>query len=182
MGYGGRNLHLVDTNTGELVPRVAFGYGPSGFGTFSLKHMQALAEKASGRTDGEVRVVAWYCGATLAEPNEANRSLSEIAGILGITRPALSRMVARLVKDRLLRKGATEGRVTVYEVTPYLAFRGSGAQHRERLKEWEPPHIAGLTDDPQSYLTLVLPEAGSEPNFLQYLHLAGRPTTSPEEN
>ncbi len=168
---------LVYTDTGQPVPQADFGYGGP-FGTFSLVRFVALCARTSGRTDAEVRVVTWYCGATLLDPNKVNRTVADIAEELGFTRPALSRMIGRLVKDRLLRKSGGVGRSPFYAVSPYLCFRGSGYEHREELKGWNPPHIAGLTQEPESYLLLTPSpddEMGADPvNFVEFLGRAGR--------
>ncbi|MEU3495400.1 helix-turn-helix domain-containing protein [Kitasatospora cineracea] len=177
MSSNRRPTMLVYADTGERVPQADFGYGGP-FGTFSLVRFVALCSRESGRTDAEIRVITWYCGATLLKPDLVNRTVADIAGDLGFTRPALSRMITRLVKDRLLRKTGGVGRSPFYGVSPYLCFRGSGYEHREELKGWNPPHIKGLTEEPESYLLLTPSPDDDLPadpvNFAQFLGRAGR--------
>lgn len=172
-----RPTRLVYADTNEPVPQADFGYGGP-FGTFSLARFVAICSRESGRTDGEVRVITWYCGATLLRPELVNRTLADIGRDLGFTGPALSRMVRRLAADRLLRRTGSVGRSPFYAASPYLVFRGSGYQHREALKAWNPPHIEGLTVEPESYL-LLTPSPDDDPtadpaNFASYLGRASR--------
>ncbi|MEV4560007.1 MarR family transcriptional regulator [Kitasatospora sp. NPDC049285] len=158
----------------EPAPHAEFGYGGA-FGTFSLVRFIALCNRASKRTDAEIRVIMWYCGATLLDPGKVNRTLADIGAELGFSPDALSRMIKKLVKDRLLRKSGSVGRSPFYAITPYLVYRGSGYDHREAIKGWNPPHILGLTQEPESYL-LVRPaeDESLEENFLTHIHRAAR--------
>ncbi|MFD5565875.1 hypothetical protein [Kitasatospora griseola] len=170
-----RPTRLIYTDTGEPVPHADFGYGGA-YGTFSLVRFVSLCSRASGRTDAEIRVVTWYCGATLLKPELVNRTVTDIGKELGFSPDALTRMIRKLVKDRLLRKSGSVGRSPFYEITPYLVFRGSGYAHREELKGWNPPHIKGLTEEPEGYL-LVTPaeDDGVQPeNFLTHINSAAR--------
>jgi hypothetical protein len=174
-----RPTRLVYADTGEPVPTADFAYGGP-YGTFSLVRFIALCRRESGRTDAEIRVVTWYCGATLLKPELVNRTLADIGKEVGFSPDALSRMIRKLVKDRLLRKSGSVGRSPFYEITPYLVFRGSGYAHREELKGWNPPHIKGLTQEPESYL-LVTPAEDDNPrpeNFLSHIHAAARAARS----
>ncbi|MGV9267474.1 hypothetical protein ACWDRR_22740 [Kitasatospora sp. NPDC003701] len=169
-----RPTGLFYTDTMEPVPQAEFGYGGP-YGTFSLVRYIALCNRASKRTDAEIRVITWYCGATLLDPRLVNRTLADIGKDLGFNPDALSRMIKKLVKDRLLRKSGSVGRSPFFEITPYLVFRGSGYNHREAIKGWNPPHILGLTEEPEAYL-LVRPaeEESVENNFLTQIHRAAR--------
>ncbi|MFD8782579.1 hypothetical protein [Kitasatospora sp. NPDC059599] len=77
---------------------------------------------------------------------------------------------------RLLRESGSIGRSPFYEITPYLVFRGFGYEHREALKGWNPPHIKGLTQEPEAYLLVTPAEDDQvEPaNFLTHIHSAAR--------
>ncbi|WP_051813038.1 helix-turn-helix domain-containing protein [Kitasatospora sp. MBT63] len=170
-----RPTRLIYADTGEPVPQADFGYGGA-YGTFSLVRFVSLCARESGRTDAEIRVITWYCGATLLKPELVNRTVADIGRGLGFSPDALSRMIRKLVKDRLLRKSGSVGRSPFYEITPYLVFRGSGYEHREALKGWNPPHIKGLTQEPEAYLLVTPAEDDNvEPaNFLTHIHSAAR--------
>lgn len=172
-----RPTHLVYSDTGEPAPYAPFGYGGA-FGTFSLARYVALCNRSSGRTDAEMRVLNWYCGATLLDPDLVNRTVVDIGKDLGFSPDALTRMIRKLTKDRLLRRSGSVGRSPFYAVTPYLVFRGSGYAHREAIKGWNPPHIKGLTEEPESAAYMLVAPADDDnvrpENFLTHIQSAVR--------
>ncbi|MFE3186252.1 hypothetical protein ACFXKR_36120 [Streptomyces violascens] len=64
---------------------------------------------------------------------------ADIAKELGMSPDSLGRTVKFLKKHRLLVEAGGIGRTTFYRTTPYLAFIGTGFEHREAVKEWNPP-------------------------------------------
>ncbi|MHA6756956.1 hypothetical protein [Streptacidiphilus sp. PAMC 29251] len=176
-----RRIIRVYEDNGQPAPVASFGYGGP-WGTFSLVRYVALHKSDSGRTHAELRVIGWYCGATLLDSKLVNRTVADIGRDLGLAPDSLTRMIRKLTKDRLLRKSGSIGRSPFYEITPYLVFNGSGYEHREALKGWNPPHIKGLTEEPEGYMLITdaaQDAAAVKPeNFLSHIHSAALATRS----
>lgn len=66
-----------------------------------------------------------------------NLPMSEVASLVGIDRPAVSRALVQLEQAGLVMRGNVRG--TVY-LSPHVGFRGSALQQRAAVKEWDLAH------------------------------------------
>ncbi|MFF9901199.1 MarR family transcriptional regulator [Streptomyces longispororuber] len=132
----------MDTDTGEVeeVRRTSYAFdGPHI--NVEIRRNRALASAASGLTDREYRVLSWYRYATEEAQGPVMMTGADIAKELGMSADALGRVVRTLKKNRLLVEAGGIGRTTFYRTTPHLAFIGSGYEHREAVKDWNPPEL-----------------------------------------
>lgn len=135
-------LALFDRDTGEVeeVPRAPYAFdGPHI--NVGIRRGRELASAASGLTDREFRVLVWYWFATEESQGPVMMTGADVAKELGMSPDALSRTVKTLRKSRLLLDSGGIGRTTFYRCTPYLAFIGTGFEHREAVKDWNPPEV-----------------------------------------
>ncbi|MFI6055440.1 MarR family transcriptional regulator [Streptomyces violascens] len=135
-------LALVDEETGQYseVQRAAYAFdGPHI--NVGIRKGRQLASGASGLTDRQYRVLSWYWFATEQSQGPVTMTGTDIAKELGLSPDSLSRTVKFLKKHRLLVEAGGIGRTTFYRTTPYLAFIGTGFEHREAVKEWNPPEL-----------------------------------------
>ncbi|MFJ5680739.1 MarR family transcriptional regulator [Streptomyces sp. NPDC093097] len=143
MGQAARKLlAFVDRDTGviEEVPRAGYAFdGPHI--NVGIRRGRELASAASGLTDREFRVLVWYWFATEESQGPVMMTGADIAKELGMSPDALGRTVKTLHKARLLLADGGIGRTTFYRCTPYLAFIGTGFDHREAVKDWNPPEL-----------------------------------------
>lgn len=139
-------LALIDEGTGEIeeVERAAYAFGGPHINV-GIRRGRALASAASGLTDREYRVLTWYWFATEESQGPVMMTGADIAKEMNMSPDTLSRTVKALHKARLLLASGGIGRTTFYRCTPYLAFIGSGMEHREAVKDWNPPETQ-LTD------------------------------------
>jgi DNA-binding CsgD family transcriptional regulator len=136
-------LARVNPETGEIedVERAPYAFdGPHI--NVGIKRGRRLASNESGLTDREFRVLVWYWFATEQSQGPVMMTGAEVARELGMSPDSLGRTVKMLKKARLLVEAGNIGRTTFYRTTPYLAFIGSGFEHREAVKDWNPPELA----------------------------------------
>lgn len=135
-------LALVDEGTGEIeeVERAPYAFGGPHINV-GIRRGRMLASAASGLTDREFRVLVWYWFATEESQGPVMMTGADIAKELKMSPDTLGRTVKALHKNRLLLASGGIGRTTFYRCTPYLAFIGSGFEHREAVKDWNPPEV-----------------------------------------
>ncbi|MET9854605.1 MarR family transcriptional regulator [Streptomyces sp. NPDC006450] len=135
-------LALVDPDTGvmEEVPRAPYAFdGPHI--NVGIRRGRQLASGASGLSDREFRVLVWYWFATEERQGPVQMTGVAVASELDMSPDALSRAIKVLKGARLLVESGGIGRTTFYRTTPYLAFIGTGFEHREAVSDWNPPEM-----------------------------------------
>jgi hypothetical protein len=136
-------LALVDPDTGviEEVPRAPYAFdGPHI--NVGIRRGRQLASADSGLSDREFRVLVWYWFATEERQGPVQMTGVAIAAELNMSPDALSKTIKVLKGARLLVESGGIGRTTFYRTTPYLAFIGTGFEHRAAVSDWNPPAMS----------------------------------------
>ncbi|MFJ7270877.1 winged helix-turn-helix domain-containing protein [Streptomyces sp. NPDC099050] len=135
-------LALVDPDTGvvEEVPRAPYAFdGPHI--NVGIRRGRRLASADSGLSDREFRVLVWYWFATEERQGPVQMTARAVSSELSMSASALSKTVKVLKGARLLVESGGIGRTKFYRTTPYLAFIGTGLEHREAVCDWNPPEM-----------------------------------------
>ncbi|MGW6709029.1 MarR family transcriptional regulator [Streptomyces sp. NPDC054956] len=125
----------------EEVPRAPYAFGGPHINV-GIRRGRRLASADSGLSDREFRVLVWYWFATEERQGPVQMTGVAVAAELGMTPGALSKTIKVLKEARLLVEAGGIGRTTFYRTTPYLAFIGTGFEHREAVSEWNPPEMS----------------------------------------
>ncbi|WP_420082792.1 winged helix-turn-helix domain-containing protein (plasmid) [Streptomyces sp. JL4002] len=136
-------LAVVDEDTGavEELPRAPYAFGGPHINV-GIRRGRQLACADSGLSDREFRVLVWYWFATEECQAAVQMTGVAIAAELGMSPDALSKTVKVLKAARLLVESGGLGRTKFYRTSPYLAFIGSGFEHREAVSDWNPPEMS----------------------------------------
>ena len=132
---------LVDAH-GDPVPTAAYNYGGP-HSNVSQNRLAAILEAPGEFTDAEVRVIMWYALRSTGHSEPVRRTVTEIAGLLGMSRQGLTRIVKRLRERRILIERDRIGRTPFYGLSPYLGGQGSGLEQRNAIRSCNPPEIPG---------------------------------------
>lgn len=135
-------LAVVDPDTGavEEVPRAPYAVdGPHI--NVGIRRGRQLASGDSGLSDREFRVLVWYWFATEERQGPIQMTGVAVAAELNTSPDGLSKAIKVLKGARLLVAAGGIGRTTFYRTNPYLAFIGTGFEHREAVSDWNPPEM-----------------------------------------
>lgn len=129
---------------GNQIPTAPYAFSGPHASTDKRRVRAICASK--GFTPAEKFLVLWFIGTTPEGMLPVNMTAKDIAGEVGMTPDAVSRMLRKLAKCRVLVRTGKIGHIAMYSISPYVAYHGSGLEQREAVKNWNPPEIPGFTD------------------------------------
>ncbi|MEZ0095296.1 MarR family transcriptional regulator [Streptacidiphilus sp. EB129] len=140
-----RGRVLVDED-GVLVPTTPYAFSGR-HASVDKRRVRAICASKQF-SPAEKFLVLWFIGATPEGGLPVNKTGKDIADEVGMTADAVNRMLRKLAKHRILNKTGAIGNISMYSISPYIAYHGSGHDQSRAVKNWNPPEIPGFTDVP----------------------------------
>lgn len=131
-------VEQVDAETGEIVnlvalkPKTTHPFKKTGFVQMS---QQALLELARNPVSGESRRVLDALCATLDFDNFIPVSQRDLAELIGMHQPHISRAMSELVERGIVIKGVRYGRTYTYRLSPEFGFKSKGTNYRKLVQD-----------------------------------------------
>jgi biotin operon repressor len=132
-------VEQIDLETGEVVQMVALkpGKGRHPFKKEGFVQMSqaAMLELARNPVSGEsMRVLMALC-AVLDFDNFIRVSQTELADLVGMSRPNVVRAMTELTERGILIKGMRVGRNLTYRLSPTFGFKGQGSNFTKLMQD-----------------------------------------------
>jgi hypothetical protein len=131
---------------GNVVPTAPYAY--SGWHTTADKRRVRAICASRAFTPAEKFLVLWFIGTTPPGMAPVNMTATAIAAEVGMTPDSVGRMLRKLARHRIILRTGRIGRISMYSISPYIAYHGSGVEQREAVKSWNPPEIPGWNGTP----------------------------------
>ena len=132
-------VEQIDTETGEVVNLMAMKptRGPHPFRKEGFVQMSqaAMLELAQNPVSGEARRVLDAFCAVLDFENFIQVSLTDLAELIGMERPNVSRAVHELVERGIVIKGTKVGRSFTYRLSPTFGFKSKGSNFQKLMAD-----------------------------------------------
>lgn len=130
---------LVDRATGEVIPRAPYAFkGPHA--QVDKERVEAITESRAF-TPAEKFLVLWWIGVSPGGMEPLKATGVDIARRVGMTPDAVGRINRNLARHRILIRCGRIGNYTLYRISPYIAYHGSGIDQREAVRGINPPDI-----------------------------------------
>lgn len=120
-------------------------YAYSGWHTTADKRRVRALCTSREFTPAEKLLVLWFIAATPPGMAPVHMTATAIAGEVNMTPDSVGRMLRKLTRHRIILKTGTIGRVSMYSISPYIAYHGSGPDQRAAVQSCGPPDIPGDT-------------------------------------
>lgn len=132
-------VEQVDTETGEIVQLVAMRpqKGPHPFKREGFVQMsqQAMLELAQDPVSGESMRVLFALCAVLDFENYLSISQVELAKLINMKQPHISRALKELTERSIIIKGAKYGRSATYRLSPTFGFKSKSSNFHKLMKD-----------------------------------------------
>lgn len=150
-----RRLDVTDRDTGEVVGSTDFTVrevrrrvAPQGEFALMIQdaHARAFMQMMGRDLSGPALRVFWALLAHLDYGNLTHISQEEIGEFLGMARPNVSRALAELSRQGVLRpsKNPHDKRVRDYSVHPALVWKGSASERKAALLAFKPKGVEAV--------------------------------------
>lgn len=140
----GAARQMVDVNTGEVVATAPYAF-MGAHAQVDKRRVEAITE-SKAFTPAEKFLVLWWIGVSPPGMEPLRLSGADIGLRVGMSRDAVGRINRKLAKHRIIIARDKIAGITLYRITPYIAFHGTGLEQREAIKLCNPPDIPGLSE------------------------------------
>jgi biotin operon repressor len=132
-------VEQTDLETGEVVQMVALKptRGPHPFRKEGFVQMSqaAMLELAQNPVSGEARRVLDALCAVLDFENFIQLSQTDLAKLIGMERPNVTRAITELAERGIIIKGMKVGRTLTYRLSPTFGFKSKGSNFQKLMND-----------------------------------------------
>lgn len=132
-------VEQLNVETGEIVQLVAHKLRttphPFKKAGFLQMSQEALLELAKNPVSGEARRVLDALCATLDFENYIPVSQRDLAALIGIKQPNVSRAMSELTERGIIVKGCRSGLSMTYRLSPTFGFKSKSANYRKLVQD-----------------------------------------------